>query len=82
MSLIGPRPYMFNEREKMGTDADIILVVKPGITSLWQVSGRSDVDFMSRVVLDIWYVRNWSIWSDIIILIKTIQVVLMGKGTS
>lgn len=82
MSLIGPRPYMFNEHEKMGTDADIILAVKPGITGLWQVSGRSDIDFMSRVELDVWYVRNWSVWNDIIILIKTIQVVLMGKGAS
>jgi lipopolysaccharide/colanic/teichoic acid biosynthesis glycosyltransferase len=82
MSLIGPRPYMFNEREKMGSHADIILTVKPGVTGLWQVSGRSDVDFMSRVDLDVWYVRNWSVWNDTIILIKTIQVVLLRKGAS
>ena len=80
MSLIGPRPYMPNERSKMGNNIDIILAVKPGITGLWQVSGRNEVDFASRVALDVWYVRNWSIWNDIVILLKTIQVVLFRKG--
>ena len=80
MSLIGPRPYMPNERSKMGDNIDIILAVKPGITGLWQVSGRNDVDFSSRVDLDVWYVRNWSVWKDIVILIKTAQVVLGRKG--
>jgi lipopolysaccharide/colanic/teichoic acid biosynthesis glycosyltransferase len=82
MSLIGPRPYMPNERSKMGENIDIILAVKPGITGLWQVSGRNDVDFASRVDLDVWYVRNWSVWKDIVILIKTVQVVLGKKGVS
>lgn len=82
MSLIGPRPYLFSEREKMGKQADLVLAIKPGITGLWQVSGRSDVDFRCRVDLDVWYVRNWSVWNDIIILIKTIQVVLLRKGAS
>jgi lipopolysaccharide/colanic/teichoic acid biosynthesis glycosyltransferase len=81
MSLIGPRPYMTNEKEKIGDSIDMILAVKPGVTGLWQVSGRSDVDFASRVDMDVWYVRNWSIWSDIIILIKTVQVVLGHKGS-
>jgi len=81
MSLIGPRPYMVNEKNQMGDNADMILAVKPGITGLWQVSGRSDIDFKSRVEMDIWYVRNWSIWSDIVILLKTIQVVLGRKGS-
>lgn len=81
MSLIGPRPYMPNEKDKIGENVDMILTVKPGVTGLWQVSGRSDIDFMSRVEMDVWYVRNWSIWSDIIILIKTIQVVLGRKGS-
>ena len=80
MSLIGPRPYMPNERSKIGNNIDIILAVKPGITGLWQVSGRNDVDFASRIVLDVWYVRNWSIWNDIVILLKTIQVVLKRNG--
>ncbi len=82
MSLIGPRPYMPNERSKMGNNIDIILAVKPGITGLWQVSGRNDVDFASRVDLDVWYVRNWSVWKDIVILIKTVQVVIGKKGAS
>lgn len=82
MSLIGPRPYIPNERSKMGNNIDIILAVKPGITGLWQVSGRNDIDFSSRVNLDVWYVRNWSVWKDIVILIKTVQVVLGRKGVS
>ena len=81
MSLIGPRPYMPDERVEMSESADIILAVKPGITGLWQVSGRNNVDFVSRVEMDVWYVRNWSIWSDIVILLKTIQVVLGRKGS-
>ena len=81
MSLIGPRPYMGDEKIKIGEKADMILSVKPGITGLWQVSGRSDIDFQSRVEIDVWYVRNWSIWNDIVILIKTVQVVLLRKGS-
>lgn len=80
MSLIGPRPYMFEEQEKVGEKTATILAVKPGITGLWQVSGRSDTDFKSRVELDAWYVRNWSLWSDFVILVKTIKVVLKGEG--
>jgi undecaprenyl-phosphate galactose phosphotransferase len=70
------------EKSKIGESVDMILAVKPGITGLWQVSGRSDVDFASRVEMDVWYVRNWSIWSDVIILLKTVQVVLGRKGSS
>jgi undecaprenyl-phosphate galactose phosphotransferase len=82
MSLIGPRPYMPAEKSKIGESVDMILAVKPGITGLWQVSGRSDVDFASRVEMDVWYVRNWSIWSDVIILLKTVQVVLGREGSA
>lgn len=82
MSLIGPRPYMPSEKIKMGENVNIVLSVKPGITGLWQVSGRSDVDFASRIEMDVWYVRNWSSWNDIIILIKTVQVVLGRNGAS
>lgn len=80
MSLIGPRPYMPEEREKIGEKLSLILAVKPGITGLWQVSGRSEVDFLSRVALDAWYVRNWSLWTDFVILIKTVKVVLKREG--
>jgi len=80
MSFIGPRPYMLNEKEKIGDDLETILSVKPGITGLWQVSGRSEVDFKSRVKLDVWYIRNWNLWMDFVILIKTIKTVLVREG--
>jgi len=80
MSFIGPRPYMLDEEESIGKDIETILSVKPGITGLWQVSGRSDVDFMSRVKLDVWYIRNWNLWMDLVIFIKTIQTVLRKDG--
>jgi len=82
MSFIGPRPYMMNEKEKIGEDIETVLTVKPGITGLWQVSGRSDVDFHSRVKLDVWYIRNWNLWMDLVILIKTIKTVLLKDGAS
>ena len=82
MSFIGPRPYMLNEQGKIGEEVDTILSVKPGITGLWQVSGRSDVDFLSRIDLDVWYIRNWNLWMDLVILIKTIKTVLVREGAS
>jgi len=82
MSFIGPRPYMVNEKEAIGKKVDTILAVKPGITGLWQVSGRNDVDFKSRVVLDIWYIRNWNLWLDVVILFKTVKIVFLRKGAS
>jgi len=82
MSLIGPRPYMLNEKEKIGDRIDMVLAVKPGITGLWQVSGRSDVDFHSRVDMDVYYTRNWNIWLDFVVLIKTIKTVLFRDGAS
>ena len=82
MSFIGPRPYMPNEKEKMGEDVASILRVKPGITGLWQVSGRSDLDFYSRVALDVWYIRNWNLWMDLVILLKTVKTVLVRDGAS
>ncbi len=80
MSFIGPRPYMLDEKEKIGEHDDTILSVKPGITGLWQVSGRNNVDFKSRVNIDIWYIRNWNLWMDLVILIKTIRTVLFRNG--
>ncbi len=80
MSFIGPRPYMLSEEEKAGDSLDTILAVRPGITGLWQVSGRSDVDFQSRIDLDVWYIRNWNLWMDLVILIKTIKTVFLKKG--
>jgi lipopolysaccharide/colanic/teichoic acid biosynthesis glycosyltransferase len=82
MSLIGPRPYMNEERPKIGIKLPMVLAVKPGITGLWQVSGRNEVDFSSRVSLDVWYVRNWSLWTDFVILMKTVKVVLQREGAT
>ncbi|PNX52350.1 MAG: glycosyl transferase [Thermoplasmata archaeon M9B2D] len=82
MSFVGPRPYMLNEKEKIGDSLETILTVKPGITGLWQVNGRSEVDFISRVELDIWYIRNWNLWMDLVILLKTVKTVLIRKGAS
>ncbi len=79
MSLVGPRPYLPREREKMGAYFSTICMTMPGITGLWQVSGRSNVKFSDRLRMDSWYVRNWNLWQDMVILFKTIGVVL-GKG--
>lgn len=80
MSLVGPRPYLPREREQIGHWIHDIQVAKPGITGLWQVSGRNQIDFEGRLKLDAWYVRNWSVWLDIVLLIKTIRVVLKREG--
>lgn len=81
MNLIGPRPYMLNEKIKIGRyNEDIILKVKPGITGLWQVSGRNELTFDERIELDKWYIQNWSLWMDFVIFMKTINVVLSKVG--
>ena len=80
MSLVGPRPVVQAELPRYGDDVGYYLMVRPGMTGLWQVSGRSDVDYASRVYLDTWYVKNWSIWYDMVILVKTLKVVLKGRG--
>ncbi len=81
MSLVGPRPITQDEVVKYGEYFEYFTAVKPGITGLWQVSGRNDIDYEERVQLDVWYVRNWSIELDIQILIKTVLVVLGRKGS-
>lgn len=80
MSLVGPRPVVEKEIQRYGDDAAYYLLAKPGMTGLWQVSGRNDTDYARRVFLDAWYVRNWSLWGDIAILFKTIGVVLHRDG--
>ena len=80
MSLVGPRPYMLKEACKLGGNQEFILKVKPGITGLWQVSGRNNLTFKERNDLEVWYIKNWSLWADSIILIKTIKVVLGKVG--
>ena len=80
MSLVGPRPVIEEELERYGDQVGYYLETRPGITGLWQISGRNDTGYEDRVALDSWYVRNWSLWHDLVILVKTINVVLRGKG--
>ncbi len=80
MSLVGPRPVIEDELARYADDADYYLMAKPGMTGLWQVSGRNDVDYETRVYFDSWYVKNWSLWNDIAILCKTVGVVFRRDG--
>ncbi|MEW6710522.1 MAG: undecaprenyl-phosphate galactose phosphotransferase WbaP [Candidatus Riflebacteria bacterium] len=80
MSLVGPRPYLPREEEDMKEYIETILLTTPGITGLWQVRGRNELDFDTRLQLDNWYVLNWSMWADIEILFKTVRVVFFRKG--
>lgn len=80
MSLVGPRPVVIEELSRYGEDVGYYVMVRPGMTGLWQVSGRSDLDYDKRVYLDTWYVKNWSLWYDQIILLKTIRVVMHRAG--
>ncbi|GBE01360.1 UDP-glucose:undecaprenyl-phosphate glucose-1-phosphate transferase [bacterium BMS3Bbin06] len=79
MSLIGPRPYLIREKSAIEDKLDIITSVPPGITGLWQVSGRSNTTYPYRIRLDMWYIMNWSLWLDIFIILKTFKVVLGMK---
>jgi len=80
MSLVGPRPIVEKEIEKYGDDFDLYIQVLPDLTGLWQVSGRSDLSYMERVWLDTHYVRNWSVWLDLVILVRTFWMVIAGIG--
>jgi len=81
MSLVGPRPPLVTEYEQFTDFQKLKLAVKPGITCLWQVNGRNDVkDFDEWVKLDLEYIRSWSLWLDIKILLKTFSAVLAGTG--
>lgn len=80
MNLVGPRPYILEELEDEDSLKSILFQVRPGITGLWQISGRSELPFQERLNLDENYIRNWSLWMDIVILIKTLRATLSGKG--
>ena len=80
MSLIGPRPIVQEEVEKYGSSYAVFSSVKPGITGLWQVSGRSDTGYARRVELDTYYALNWSPWLDLWILLRTVFAVLFMRG--
>jgi len=81
MSLVGPRPVVLQELEEhYGPATQLYIRIRPGVTGLWQVSGRSDTSYARRVFLDEWYILNWSFWYDIVILIQTSWIVIAGKG--
>jgi lipopolysaccharide/colanic/teichoic acid biosynthesis glycosyltransferase len=80
MSLVGPRPCMENQRHRYGKHWAEYCAMRPGITGLWQVSGRNRLPYSKRVELDAYYVSNWSLWLDIKIIFKTFRAVLMGEG--
>ena len=80
MSLVGPRPVVEAEKTYYGDVWEDYLSVKPGVTGLWQVSGRNDTGYEQRVALDRQYIREWSLWKDIVIMFKTVYVVIARDG--
>ena len=80
MSLVGPRPMMHEEISRYADTFKLYKKMRPGITGLWQVSGRNRTTFQERVDLDAYYVTNWSPWFDLYILFRTIRTVLLGEG--
>lgn len=80
MSIVGPRPIQWNEAVRYGDKFDFYLSTRPGLTGLWQISGRSDTSYGERVNLDVSYVRDWSVLGDIKIIAMTVPAVLFSKG--
>jgi Undecaprenyl-phosphate galactose phosphotransferase WbaP len=80
MSLVGPRPLLLHQREIYGKDYQNYIRVLPGMTGLWQISGRNHNLFSQKIILDMEYINNWSIWLDIYILVRTFWVVIRGDG--
>jgi Undecaprenyl-phosphate galactose phosphotransferase WbaP len=80
MSVVGPRPLVVEELPKYGKYMDRVLNARPGITGLWQVSGRNDIPYPRRVQIDVYYVNSRSFWMDLWIMVKTIGVVICPKG--
>lgn len=80
MSLVGPRPIVDAEVSKYSKTYELYKRVTPGITGLWQVSGRNDTSYEDQVALDAYYVRNWSVWMDLVILARTVDAVIFSRG--
>jgi lipopolysaccharide/colanic/teichoic acid biosynthesis glycosyltransferase len=80
MSLVGPRPIVQEEVAKYKQAYRIYTKTTPGVTGLWQVSGRNHTTYAERVAYDSYYVRNWSVWMDIYLLARTVSVILTGSG--
>jgi Undecaprenyl-phosphate galactose phosphotransferase WbaP len=81
MSLVGPRPIVASEMARYSNILPLYLSVRPGLTGLWQVSGRSNCTYTERVALDEQYIRTWSLWKDIVIILRTLAVVLNRRGS-
>ena len=80
MSFVGPRPIVAEEIARYGGSYSVYKKVTPGLTGLWQVSGRNNTSYEQRVDLDLYYVRNWSLWLDLHVLARTVKVVVLGDG--
>jgi lipopolysaccharide/colanic/teichoic acid biosynthesis glycosyltransferase len=80
MSLVGPRPIVESEIEHYGDEIAYYYATRPGLTGVWQVNDSSNMSYRERVQLDTWYVENWSLWRDIVILAKTVPAVLKPTG--
>jgi len=80
LSLVGPRPIVKNELDKYGQMKHRLALINPGLTGLWQVSGRNDTTYEERVRLDMVYVENWSVWLDLVIILKTIMALIFKRG--
>ncbi|THF47184.1 sugar transferase [Allorhizobium terrae] len=81
MSIVGPRPVVEDELEMYEASAFYYLQTRPGLTGLWQVSGRNDVSYETRVAMDTMYVKNWSITKDLLIIMRTVPAVCMSRGS-
>ncbi|MCL4136649.1 UNVERIFIED_CONTAM: hypothetical protein GTU68_052458 [Idotea baltica] len=80
MSLVGPRPIVRDETKHYGSFLSYYLTMTPGMSGLWQVSGRTDTTYEERVRLDVWYSKNWTLWVDVVVLIKTCKTLLNRHG--
>jgi lipopolysaccharide/colanic/teichoic acid biosynthesis glycosyltransferase len=80
MSFVGPRPIVTDEMPKYGASIHHYFCARPGLTGAWQISGRNDVDYSTRVALDREYVQTWSLWHDFAIIAKTARVVFTSRG--
>ena len=80
MSLVGPRPLLRRELPDYGAVISLYERVRPGITGLWQISGRSHTTFAERISYDEWYIKNWTVWYDLVIMLQTIWVLVRGEG--
>ena len=80
MSLVGPRPMTLDQPDCYGEALTEYKRVRPGLTGLWQVNGRNETTFEERARLDRYYVHNWSLWRDAVIIVRTVREVLFSSG--